>query len=63
MTDTLTKQWLGKKVKITTNIGTQAWHYIGIVLSVTDTHITINDSKEGNVSIPLSNAMIREVGE
>lgn len=63
MTDTLTKQWIGKKVKITTNVGTQAWHYVGVVTSVTDTHVTINDSKEGNISIPLSNAMIREVNE
>lgn len=63
MTDTLTKQWIGKKVKITTNVGSQAWHYIGVVISINDSHITVNDSKEGTISIPLANAMIREVVE
>ena len=53
--------WIGKIARVTTTVGTQAWHYQGKVLSISDTHITIEDSKEGEVAIPLTNAMIREV--
>ena len=60
MTDNLTK-WIGKTARITTTVGSQAWHYQGIVLNVSKTHITIEDKKEGIVDIPVANAMIREV--
>ena len=62
MTDNLTK-WIGKKARITTTVGSQAWHYQGFVIAVSDTHITVEDKKEGIVDIPISNAMIREVEE
>jgi len=61
--DNLTKLWLGKKVKVITTVGSQAWHYSGVVVSIDDTHITVDDSKEGLVSVPISQSMIRGMGE
>ena len=58
--DNLTKH-IGKKRKITTTVGSQAFHYTGIVLSVSLTHITIQDEREGVVDIPISDSLIREV--
>ena len=58
--DNLT-QWVGKTARVTTNVGTQAWHYQGKILSISETHITVMDSKEGKVAIPIGGAMIREV--
>lgn len=55
--------WIGKIARVTTTVGTQAWHYQGKVLAISKTHITIEDSKEGMVDIPVANAMIREVRE
>ena len=60
MTDNLT-QWIGKIARVTTSVGNQPWHYQGRIKSVSTTHLTIIDEKEGEVSIPLTNAMIREV--
>lgn len=61
MTNDNLTQWIGKIARVTTNVGTQAWHYQGKVISISETHITVNDSKEGKVSIPIGGAMIREV--
>lgn len=59
MTDDLTK-YIGTKKQITTSVGSQAFHYTGIIISISKTHITIKDEKEGEVSIPISDALIRE---
>lgn len=61
MTMTNLTEWIGKIARVTTTVGTQAWHYQGKIISVSDTHITIEDFKEGLVEIPISTAMIREV--
>jgi hypothetical protein len=53
-------QWVNKIVRVTTNVGSQAWHYTGKVISISITHITLEDKQEGTISIPLANAMIRE---
>ena len=58
--DNLTKH-IGKKRRITTTVGSQAFHYTGIVISVSTTHISIHDDKEGLVDIPISDSLIREV--
>jgi len=58
--DNLTKH-IGKKRMITTTVGSQAFHYTGIVTSISKTHITIEDEREGSVDIPISDSLIREV--
>jgi len=58
--DNLTKH-IGKKRRITTTVGSQAFHYTGIVKSISKTHITIHDEREGLVDIPVSDSLIREV--
>lgn len=58
--DNLTKH-IGEKRKITTTVGSQAFHYKGIVKSISQTHITIEDEKEGVVDIPINGALIRRV--
>ena len=58
--DNLTKH-IGKKRKITTTVGSQAFHYTGIVIAISNSHITIKDEREGEVDIPISDSLIREV--
>ena len=59
--DNLTEWKIGTIVRVTTSVGNQAWHYQGKILNISKTHITLDDYKEGQISIPLENAMIREV--
>ena len=58
--DNLTKH-LGKRRRITTTVGSQAFHYTGIVTAISISHITIKDDKEGDVDIPINDSLIREV--
>jgi ribosome maturation factor RimP len=59
--DDLTKKWVNQTVRVSITVGSQVWHYQGKVISVDNTHITLDDMKEGKVSVPLATAMIREV--
>ena len=58
--DNLTKH-IGKRRRITTTVGSQAFHYTGVVVAVSQSHITILDDREGLVDVPVSTALIREV--
>lgn len=58
MTDNLT-EWKGKIAKVTTSVGNQPWHYVGEIKDKGSTHISIDDGKEGLVSVPLVNSLIR----
>jgi len=55
--------WINKQVRITTTVGNQAWHYTGKIISISDTHINLQEKKEGIISIPIIGTMIREVIE
>lgn len=58
-TDKPNNEIVGKILKITIDQSGHPWHYVGEIKRKDDTHILIDDGKEGETYIPLTNALIR----
>jgi hypothetical protein len=56
------KAFIGKTVIIRYNLPTgQIFRYEGIVLDITDTSIILDDFKEGQMMLPLTQCQVKEV--
>jgi hypothetical protein len=61
MTEDNLTQHLGQKRWITTTVGSNAFHFRGLIKFISTDRIVIIDEKEGEVEVPRANTIIREL--